>query len=101
MNLDHGTIEKIAHLARLEVNDVDKDALLHDMNHILTFMDKLNELETEGVEPLIYLTEEVNVFRDDRVASEITVPEALKNAPSHDGAHFRVAKMMEKASANL
>ena len=63
MKLDNDTITRIAHLARLDVNPEEKGALLSDMNNILSFMEKLNELNTEGVEPLIYLTDEVNVFR--------------------------------------
>ena len=88
MKLDNETITKIAHLARLEVNPDEKEALLSDMNNILSFMDKLNELDTEGVEPLIYLTDEVNVFREDKIKQEITVEEALKNAPKQDGKYF-------------
>jgi aspartyl-tRNA(Asn)/glutamyl-tRNA(Gln) amidotransferase subunit C len=96
MKLDNETIIKIAHLARLEVNDTEKEVLLEDMNKILSFMDKLNELDTTGVEPLIYLTDEVNVFRKDEIQQEITVEEALRNAPSQDGTYFKVAKVIDK-----
>ncbi|MXV15551.1 Asp-tRNA(Asn)/Glu-tRNA(Gln) amidotransferase subunit GatC [Hufsiella ginkgonis] len=94
MNIDHNTINRIAHLARLEVNESEKEALLEDMNNILSFMDKLNELDTTGVEPLIYLTDEVNVYRDDVVKQEITVADALRNAPTQDGKYFKVAKVI-------
>ena len=97
MKLDNETIVKIAHLARLEVNSTEKEALLNDMNNILNFMEKLNELNTEGVEPLIYLTDEVNVFREDEIKQEITVEEALKNAPKQDGKYFQVARMIDKS----
>ncbi|MDF3078788.1 MAG: gatC [Sphingobacteriaceae bacterium] len=97
MKIDNQTIDRIAHLARLEVSDADKPALLKDMNNILSFMEKLNELDTTGVEPLIYLTDEINVYREDAVKQEITVPEALSNAPEQDGKYFRVAKVIEKS----
>lgn len=97
MKLDNETITKIAHLARLEVNPNEKEALLSDMNNILSFMDKLNELDTEGVEPLIYLTDEVNVFREDEIKQEITVEEALRNAPKQDGKYFQVARVIDKS----
>lgn len=97
MKLDNDTITRIAHLARLEVNPEEKGALLSDMNNILSFMEKLNELDTEGVEPLIYLTDEVNVFRKDEVKQEITVSEALKNAPEQDGKYFQVARVIDKS----
>lgn len=96
MNLDLETVEKIAHLARLEVTETEKESLLNDMNKILSFMEKLNELDTEGVAPLVYLTDEVNVFRNDEVKHEITVEQALQNAPKQDGKYFRVAKVINK-----
>ena len=96
MKLNNETITKIAHLARLEVNDSEREVLMEDMNKILSFMEKLNELDTTGVEPLIYLTNEVNVYREDEVQKEITVEEALQNAPNHDGIYFRVAKVIDK-----
>ena len=96
MKLDNKTIDKIAHLARLEVSHEEKEALLESMNNILSFMEKLNELNTDGIDPLIYLTDEVNVFRKDEIRHEITVEKALRNAPKHDGKYFKVAKVIQK-----
>ena len=97
MKLDNDTITKIAHLARLDVNPDEKAALLSDMNNILSFMEKLNELDTEGVEPLIYLTDEINVLREDEIVQEITAEEALQNAPLQDGKYFQVARVIDKS----
>jgi aspartyl-tRNA(Asn)/glutamyl-tRNA(Gln) amidotransferase subunit C len=97
MKLNNDTITKIAHLSRLEVQESERETLLKDMNNILSFMEKLNELDTEGVEPLIYLTDEVNVLREDEIKQDITVQEALKNAPKQDGKYFQVARMMQKS----
>ncbi len=97
MKLDKETITKIAHLARLEVSENEEKSLLLDMNNILSFMEKLNELDTKGVEPLIYLSDEVNVFREDIIKQEITPAEALQNAPLHDDAYFKVAKVIDKS----
>ena len=96
MNIDNETIAKMAHLARLDVNPNEQASLLKDMNNILHFMEKLNELDTTEVEPLIYLTDEVNIFREDEVHGEITPSEALKNAPKQDGTYFQVAKVIDK-----
>ncbi len=96
MKINLETIDKIAHLARLEVKEDDKQGLLDDMNNILTFMDKLNEVDTSGVEPLVYMTDEVNVLREDEVKQEISRAEALQNAPKQDGKFFRVAKVINK-----
>jgi len=98
MKLNDETITRIAHLARLEVDESERGALLEDMNRILSFMEKLNELDTEGVEPLIYLSDEVNVLREDVIRQEITSAEALLNAPGQDGTYFRVAKVIDKSS---
>lgn len=96
MKLNNETIAKIAHLARLEISEAEKELVLEDMNEILSFMEKLNELDTSDVEPLIYLTDEVNVLRDDEIKQEITTAEALKNAPEQDGVYFQVAKVIER-----
>jgi len=96
MKVDLEMIDKVAHLARLELKEEEKLGLIEDMNKILTFMDKLNALDTEGVDPLIYMSEEVNVLREDLVKTEITREEALKNAPKQDGKFFRVAKVINK-----
>lgn len=96
MKINLETIDKIAHLARLEVQEEEKQGLLDDMNKILTFMDKLNEVDTSGVEPLVYMTDEVNVLRNDEIIQEISREEALQNAPKQDGKFFRVAKVINK-----
>lgn len=94
MNIDKETVDKIAHLARLEVTDNERDELVQDMGKILDFMAKLNEVDTSGVEPLVYMTDVVNSVREDVVKQQITHEEALKNAPKHDENYFRVAKVI-------
>lgn len=95
MNIDKDTVDKVAHLARLELNPEETETMINDMNRILGFMDKLNEVDTMGIEPLIYMTNEVNVFREDVVKQEITHEEALLNAPKHDDKYFLVAKVID------
>lgn len=96
MKIDLDTIEKVAHLARLEVKEEDKQSLLDDMNNILHFMDKLNEVNTDNVAPLVYMNDEVNVTREDEVIQIISRADALQNAPKQDGKYFRVAKVINK-----
>ncbi len=96
MQIDKDTVAKIAHLARLEVTEQETETLVGDMNKILDFMAKLNEVNTDNVEPLIYMTQEVNALRDDVVKQDITHEEALLNAPEQDGKHFLVAKVIER-----
>lgn len=96
MIIDKETVDKIAHLARLELAGDEEDKMIEDMSKILDFMAKLNEIDTTGVEPLVYMTDEINVLREDIVKQEITHEEALLNAPKHDGNYFLVAKVIEK-----
>ena len=96
MKIDNDTVDKIAHLARLEFNNEAKEEIKKDMNNMLSFIDKLNELNTDGIEPLVYMSDETNVLRNDEVKQEITQQEALKNAPKHDSDYFKVPKVIEK-----
>jgi len=83
-------------LARLELAEDEKEAMIKDMSKILDFMAKLNEMDTSGIEPLVYMTGEVNNLREDVVKQDITTEEALKNAPKHTDDYFLVAKVIEK-----
>lgn len=94
MNIDQETVDKIAHLARLELSGEEKQETMKDMNRILDFMDKLNEVDTSAVEPLVYMTAEVNVLREDVVKEVISHEEALLNAPEKDADFFHVAKVI-------
>jgi len=94
MQIDKETVDKIAHLARLEITDSEKGEMMKDMGKILDFMAKLNEVDTDGVEPLVYMSTNVTGLRPDVIKQEITHEEALENAPKHDDDHFRVAKVI-------
>ena len=96
MKIDTETVDKIAHLARLEFENEAKEQIKKDMNNMLSFIDKLNEVDTSNIAPLIYMSDEVNVLREDVVKQEITQDEALKNAPKHDSDYFKVPKVIEK-----
>jgi aspartyl-tRNA(Asn)/glutamyl-tRNA(Gln) amidotransferase subunit C len=95
MNIDTETVQKIAHLARLEFHESDLENMKEDLGKILDFMKKLNELDTENVEPLIYMSKEMNILRSDREIQEISHEEALKNAPKRDSDYFRVPKVID------
>lgn len=93
--IDIKTVDEIAHLARLEFNDEAKGEIVNDMNRMLAFVDKLNELDTDNVEPLIYMSEERNVLREDEVKQTLTQKEALQNAPKKDSDYFKVPKVID------
>lgn len=96
MKIDNEIVDKIAHLARLEFENEAKVQIIKDMNNMLALVGKLDELDTSNIEPLIYMSDEVNVLREDVVKQEITQDEALKNAPKHDSDYFKVPKVIEK-----
>jgi len=96
MKIDKQTVHKVADLARIAIEDNEVETLTVEMNKILTFMEKLNELDTTGVKPLIYMNEEVNVWREDIAKQEITVANGLKNAAIHNEHFFFVPKIIEK-----
>lgn len=93
--IDIKTVEEVAHLARLEFTEEGKSDILNDMNRMLAFVDKLNEMDTDGVEPLIYMTDEKNVMREDESKDTLTQKEALKNAPKKDSDYFKVPKVID------
>lgn len=95
MKIDKETLHKIAHLARLEIDPKKEDGYVKDLEDILTWVEKLNELDTEGVEPLTNMSFEKNVLREDERKKTISHEQALKNAPDKDNDYFRVPKVLE------
>jgi aspartyl-tRNA(Asn)/glutamyl-tRNA(Gln) amidotransferase subunit C len=96
MIIDDKKIADLAHLSRLEFNEEDKEAIKADLGRIIVFCDKLREVNTEGVEPLIYLNNEQNILREDLAEVGMTKNDALKNAPSADSDYFKVPKVITK-----
>jgi aspartyl-tRNA(Asn)/glutamyl-tRNA(Gln) amidotransferase subunit C len=95
MQIDKPLISRLEHLARLELSDAERDTLQHDLNAILEMVEKLQGLDTENVDPLVYINEDVNQLREDLVANQVSQAEALKNAPNQDGEHFKVPKVID------
>jgi aspartyl-tRNA(Asn)/glutamyl-tRNA(Gln) amidotransferase subunit C len=96
MKIDSKTVDKLAELAKLEFDEASRDEIVNDLNRIVSFVEKLNELNTSSVEPLVYLSDSTNVMRDDIVKQEITQEEALKNAPKRDSDYIKAPKVIDK-----
>ena len=96
MEVTDALVSKLAHLSRLEFNEGERAEIKNDLQRMIVFVDKLNELNLEGVEPLLYLSEEENVLRDDEVRGSVSREEALKNAPLKDDHFFKVPKVIRK-----
>ena len=94
MAVSRKDVEHIAELARLKFEEKELDQFTNELNEILTYVEKLNELDTENVEPLSHPIEGVNNFREDIVKPSIQREEALKNAPDKDEEFFKVPKVI-------
>jgi len=95
MKIDNSTVDKLADLAKLEFDAESKKEIIKDLSRVLDFVGKLNELDTENVEPLVYMTDETNVLRKDEVVQEITQQDALRNAPKKDSDYIIVPKVLK------
>lgn len=96
MEISEEIIDHIAHLSRLEFKGEDRIKIRQDLTNIISFMDKLQELNTENVEPLVFMSEEINRLRPDQSEISITHEEAMKNAPKKDSDYFRIPKVLSK-----
>lgn len=96
MEVNDELIDNLSKLARLEFNNEEKLEIKNDLQKMIAFIDKLNELDTTGVEPLLHMSNNVNVLREDEVKGSISREDALKNAPVHDDQFFKVPKVIKK-----
>ncbi|HEU0111001.1 MAG TPA: Asp-tRNA(Asn)/Glu-tRNA(Gln) amidotransferase subunit GatC [Flavisolibacter sp.] len=96
MQVDDTLIDKLSKLSMLKFDAAEKEEIKKDLEKIIGFVDKLKELDTSGVEPLLHLSPNVNVLREDVVDHMISREEALQNAPLHDEQYFKVPKVINK-----
>ena len=96
MIIDNKKIEELAQLARLEFDDDEKSRIKGELERILEFCNKLNELDTQGVKPLIYVNDANNVLREDKIQAPMSKSDAFENAPAHDSDYFKVPKVIVK-----
>ncbi len=96
MKIDDELVDKLAHLARLEFNAQEKEEIKNDLQQMIGFIDKLNELDTTGVEPLLHMSENVNIFKNDTISGSISKENVFRNAPLHDENFFKVPKVIRK-----
>jgi aspartyl-tRNA(Asn)/glutamyl-tRNA(Gln) amidotransferase subunit C len=98
MEVNIALVDKLANLARLQFAQEEKELIRQDLQRMIGFVDKLNELNTEGVEPLLHMTEAVNILREDVVEGSVPREVALNNAPETDGVYFKVPKVISRES---
>ncbi len=96
MEVNDALIDNLSNLARLEFNAIEKAAIKNDLQRMIHFVEKLGELDTTGVEPLLHMSPEINVLRDDILQGSVTREAALSSAPVTDGSYFEVPKVIRK-----
>ncbi|WP_300598339.1 Asp-tRNA(Asn)/Glu-tRNA(Gln) amidotransferase subunit GatC [Niabella sp.] len=96
MEVNEALINKLAHLSKLSFSEEEQLEFRGDLEKMIGFVEKLNELDLKDVAPLMHMSEEINVLRDDQVKGSITREEALLNAPATDGVFFKVPKVIRK-----
>lgn len=94
MQIDLNLVSQIEKLARLELSHDEREGLRKDLNHMLQMVDKMSEVDTDNVDPLIYMTEVLNNWREDNIEKPLSQKLVLKNAPKSDGSHFMVPKVI-------
>lgn len=88
-------VSYVAALAQLRLDDAAQERLVREMGDILAYMDKLNSLNTDGVEPMMHALAMTNVLREDKTGAPLSREDALMNAPVDNGAYFIVPKILE------
>ena len=96
MEITTQTVDKLSNLAQLQFSDTEKESIKADLNKMIGFIEQLEKIDTTGVEPLLHISDAVNVLREDKLAGSISREEALLNAPSGDGQFFTVPKVIKK-----
>ncbi|MCU0395184.1 MAG: Asp-tRNA(Asn)/Glu-tRNA(Gln) amidotransferase subunit GatC [Chitinophagaceae bacterium] len=96
MDVNESLIDHLARLARLEFAPEEKAAMVNDMEKIIGFVEKLNELDTTGVDPVRYMGSQPDVYREDQSGGMVSPAEALQSAPHHNNDFFKVPKVIRK-----
>jgi len=95
MKITPDQVAHVARLARLDLPTTELEQLAGDMDAILAYVDKLNQLDTSGIEPTAHAVPMENAFRADEVRASIGIDKAISNAPNADGGCFVVPKVIE------
>ena len=97
--IDQAQVRKVAKLSRLDLTEAEVEEFAGQLSAILGYVEKMNELDTENVEPLAHCLPVSNVFREDSVKESLGTEETLRNAPQRDGEFFKVPKILDDTSA--
>lgn len=98
MEITPQLIERLSELSKLEFNPGEKERLMKDLDKIFSMVEKLQQVNVDGVSPLVYLSDERNRFREDMPAFSVSREDALTNAPQKDSDYFKVPKVIRQKS---
>ena len=96
MEVTDALVDNLANLSRLSFTDTEKTEIKGDLQRMIAFVEKLQEVDTTGAAPLLHMTDAINVYREDAVKGSIAREDAMKNAPATDGTFFKVPKVIKK-----
>lgn len=96
MKINKDVITKLSALSKLKFNKEEAELISEDLSKMVNFINQLNELETDGIEPLIHMNEEVNNWREDKLGDVLDQEKALANSPVKDSAYFKLPKVLDK-----
>jgi aspartyl-tRNA(Asn)/glutamyl-tRNA(Gln) amidotransferase subunit C len=95
MIVNEALVDKLANLARLTFDATEKANIQTDLQNMIAFVEKLNEVNTNGVAPLQHMGQQINVLREDVVKGSISQAEGLKNSPVPSNQYFKVPKVIQ------
>ena len=96
MEVTDALVDNLANLSRLSFTDTEKTEIKGDLQRMIAFVEKLQEVDTTGTAPLLHMTDAINVYREDAVKGSIAREDAMRNAPETDGTFFKVPKVIKK-----
>ena len=101
MKINKEVITKLSGLSRLKFNQEETELISKDLSKMVNFINQLNEVETQGLEPLIHMNEEINNWREDNLGEVLNQEKALSNSPIKDSTYFKLPKVLDKTSRIL
>ena len=96
MKVNKELIAKLSNLSKLKFNKEETKLISEDLSKMVNFINQLNELETDGIEPLIHMNEEINNWREDKLGEVLSQEKALTNSPVQDSTYFKLPKVLDK-----
>ncbi|MDB9990409.1 Asp-tRNA(Asn)/Glu-tRNA(Gln) amidotransferase subunit GatC [Flavobacteriales bacterium] len=96
MKINKEVITKLSSLSKLKFNNEESELISEDLSKMVNFINQLKEIDTEGIEPLIHMNEEMNNWREDKLGEVLDQEKALSNSPTKDSTYFKLPKVLDK-----